>query len=637
MKPPIITLVLLLILKVIETTAENFEYDAKFITSKYFIDKTDLLTELFLKGGLPYRYIMCPHGFGKSTNLAMVRKFSQIELDQNYHPIHWRRSSAYSLFKHLKIGMDDYIVSSHLARYPVIFINMSSARIDEMINENIISMMNEVINQPYKDYEWLLDFHEKNRSFSRLNQTDIEFMRKALNKHLAPSEVMESLNVLSRILYNHFDKEVIVLIDDLDKILMNAFINSQREVTANKYFVKLISLTIDGIFEYERNKYVGYGLLAGVSGLLFSISDASIQEVLVYTHRFLEESKFAPFFGFTQKEVEKLCKRYHCNKTMITVLQNHFNGYKTNFKRHNLYHPSSIVKYFQSVNNSAQFPAPKTYWQIQEHETFIGRFLGIPPYLEKISQLFLGNPVTFHFKRFHHFSFVFDLLKINYPKIHTDHVDTLMTFLFEQGLLTCLTYQEHEAKYILPNEQVKEIFFNQLLDFYDKKGIRIETIAECFSEVLQITQNPDAVTSMAQKIQDILAEPFENIQLVEASEYSYCEEPAEVMFQAVIYASLLKNGTFNVSAEILDSLTDGTHIIFNVENKLGIILLKYQSENIEIPIERAIDVYKRKNGIDAMVLIAINIVQNGVELTIDCRNQLEIMKYINSTESSMKS
>ncbi|XP_075210212.1 uncharacterized protein in vnfD 5'region-like [Lycorma delicatula] len=269
-----------------------------------FIDKTILIKE-FLEGFDDVILLTAPRRFGKSTNMDMIKKFCEIELDINTELD----------FKALSSDSFDNFLETFRIKIMEVFI------IHEYMLEN--KCLNKQQEKEFKKFYY----------YDKISV-------------LHPMYLHRSLVFLSSILYTHFKKKVIVLIDDYDWPVQEAINYSGVEVDKIIIFIKKFTSNL-----LKSNLYVEKALInacIGQEGIL-TIDENNIKHV-----NFFKNHKFSKFYGFTDEEVKILLKKLKISKK-LDDLREWYGGYNVENSDIEIYNPYSVVSYLKSNEL-------KSYW-----------------------------------------------------------------------------------------------------------------------------------------------------------------------------------------------------------------------------------------------------------------------------------
>ena len=176
----------------------------------YYFDKTKLIEEI-INDGSEVKLFARPRRFGKTLNISMLKYFFDIE----------NKEENKKLFKGLYIEKTDAFKEQ--GQYPVIFLSLKDLKATtwEIMEKDIKS----TVSRLFLDHRYLLNDLDK---FDTLTFENI------LLKNTELEDLKEALKFLTRILYEKYNKKVVVLIDEYDSPLVSAYINGYYEKNTNR-------------------------------------------------------------------------------------------------------------------------------------------------------------------------------------------------------------------------------------------------------------------------------------------------------------------------------------------------------------------------------------------------------------------
>lgn len=164
----------------------------------YYIDKTGLIEQLLDNWG-KVNIFTRPRRFGKTLNMSMLRYFFEIGTDRN-------------LFDGLYISHNKNLCDEYMGQYPVIFLSLKG--VDGMTFEEARYALAELICSETRRFKFLSDS-------CKLDDNDKLIYKDLCSLHNVPEQLISTklkfaLKNLSELLYKHYEKKVIVLIDEYD-------------------------------------------------------------------------------------------------------------------------------------------------------------------------------------------------------------------------------------------------------------------------------------------------------------------------------------------------------------------------------------------------------------------------------------
>ena len=311
--------------------AQDFE---TFRQENYFyVDKTKFIQEWW-ENGDTVTLITRPRRFGKTLNMSMVEKFFSI----NY-------AERADLFYDLNIWQDENYHKLQ-GTYPVLFLSFADIK-ETTFNESRKKIC-KIIQMVYNKYDFLLEgcllnANEKN-DFLKIT-ADMEDYMASL-----------SLKMLSDYLYRYYGKKVIILLDEYDTPMQEAYVNG--------YWKELTAFT-RGLFNstFKTNPYLERAIMTGITRVSKEsiFSDLNNPEVVTTT-----SEKYTDCFGFTEEEVFAALEEYNLSDQKQQV-KSWYDGF-TFGKRKDIYNPWSIINFLDKKKVGA-------YWANTSSNTLIGKLI----------------------------------------------------------------------------------------------------------------------------------------------------------------------------------------------------------------------------------------------------------------------
>ncbi|KAK0083157.1 hypothetical protein PV325_009242, partial [Microctonus aethiopoides] len=189
----------------------------------FYVDKTLLIKELF---EIKHVLITAPSRFGKTLNMDMVRRFVEIELDEDGKPIELDvdedkrclkeiqpRSKNFKLFQGKKIFKEKKIMYEHFGKYPTIYVDFGGVQANDF--EEILDDLRKVIHRAFGQHDYLQESTLWSRpGFNK--ETFMKYFDYIEYESLSEDELKYGLQILSKVLHGHYGRKVFVFIEELD-------------------------------------------------------------------------------------------------------------------------------------------------------------------------------------------------------------------------------------------------------------------------------------------------------------------------------------------------------------------------------------------------------------------------------------
>ena len=288
---------------------------------KYYVDKTLLIKDILGTNDKGVYLFTRPRRFGKSMNLSMLDAFFNMRYKGNT----WFDGLAISDYPEFE---------SYKNAFPVIHIDLGNAKADTY--EGFIDGMRVAVGTCFESHRYLLEDDHLRPSIRKLFDS-LEDMS------TAESILIRSILILSRTLMDRFGVKPIILIDEYDAAVSDAF-GSESHEPMMSFLRSMMYASIKG------NPYRGMVYVTGVMQIAKQSIFSDLNNIVV-NNVFSEQSDER--FGFTESEVKKILDDYGFGDR-FDIAKAWYDGYR--FGDAEVYNPYSIM-YFVS-----QGCKPKSYW-----------------------------------------------------------------------------------------------------------------------------------------------------------------------------------------------------------------------------------------------------------------------------------
>ena len=394
----------------------------------YYFDKTKFIEEV-IKDGSQVKLFARPRRFGKTLNMSMLKYFFDIE----------NKEENKEIFKDLYIEKTEAFKEQ--GQYPVIFLSLKDLK--ALTWEQMEKAIKSAISRLFSEYKYLLNV---------LDKFDTLAFENILLKNTELEDLKEALKFLTRILYEKYNKKVVVLIDEYDSPLVSAYINGYYE-KAKDFFKTFYSTVL------KDNSYLQMGVLTGIIRVIKAGIFSDLNNLSTYT---ILSDVYTDSYGLTEEEVEKSLKYYGIEQEISNV-KDWYDGYK--FGDSEVYNPWSIL-------NFLRFKELRAYWVDTSGNDLIKDVLKkiTKNTIEALERLFNGEGLK------QNISGTSDLSKL----LSEDELWELMLF---SGYLTVEEKIDHKNYVLrLPNKEIKELFRDTFLEKYFGRGSKLLYLMEALTE-----------------------------------------------------------------------------------------------------------------------------------------------------------
>lgn len=396
----------------------------------YYVDKTRLIEQLLLNWSEVTLFTR-PRRFGKTLNMSMLKSFFDIGTDE-------------ALFDGLYISGNKELCDEYMGKYPVIFLSLKG--VEGLTYEEAFEAFVRIMGKEVNRVSFLAD-SDKLTQIEREQYKGLTIMK---NGRLAfdKEKLISSLQLLSQLLYKHYGKKAVILIDEYDVPLDKAF--------QNGYYNEMVPL-IRGLFgqALKTNEFLQFAVLTGC----LRISKGSIFTGLNnFKVMSITDSRFDEQFGFTDEEVRKLLSDYGMDSHFDEVKE-WYDGY--HFGRADVYCPWDVINHADHLRDDSD-AKPQTYWINSSGNSLVRRLINRADSSTKdeIERLIAGEAIEKVIRQ-----------DLTYDEIENS-IDNIWSVLFTTGYLTKIgdvklaDSESYAYKLVIPNKEVREVFVLQIQEWF---------------------------------------------------------------------------------------------------------------------------------------------------------------------------
>ncbi len=299
----------------------------------FYVDKTNLIREWW-ENGDSVTLITRPRRFGKTLNMSMLEQFFSVDY-----------AGRGDLFEGLSVWQEEKYRRLQ-GTYPVIA--LSFAKVKEISYQEARKKICRILSDLYRQFDFLWNSEKLTPREKELYQ--------AVSDDMEDYVAAESLNALSNLLMRHYGKKVIILLDEYDTPMQEAYVSG--------YWDELVTFT-RGLFNatFKTNPYMERALMTGITRVSKEsmFSDLNNLEVVTTT-----TEKYADSFGFTEEEVFAALEEYGLSEYQQQV-KDWYDGF-TFGSRRDIYNPWSIINFLDKKKVGA-------YWAGTSSNRLVSKLL----------------------------------------------------------------------------------------------------------------------------------------------------------------------------------------------------------------------------------------------------------------------
>ncbi len=411
--------------------------DFKEIINKeyYFVDKTLMIKDL-LDNGSKISLFTRPRRFGKTLNMSMLQRFFEKTDEDNFY-----------LFDGLKVAETGEKYLTHQGQYPVISLSLKSMK--QATYDAAFYEYKSMITSEFSRHSAVL----KSENLSPKNKQkfeDIYYLKTDDDKLY-----FNAIRLLSDCLAQAYNKNVIILIDEYDVPLENAFFSGFYE-----QMVSLIRSTFESAL--KTNPSLEFAVLTGCLRISKESIFTGLNNLDVYS---ILNNELSSAFGFTENEVQQLADDYGL-QNLLPEMKTWYDGYL--FGETEIYNPWSILKFVKSAI-SGETISCRPYWINTSSNSIIHQLISESDTETKqsIEQLLNGSSIRVPI----------------YEDVVYGNIDVNSSYIWSCLLFTGYLKQVHSelvvdtiySTMVIPNQEVKSIYKHTIMQWFDENVRKSDT------------------------------------------------------------------------------------------------------------------------------------------------------------------
>lgn len=521
---------------------DNFEKIRR--NNFYYIDKTRLV-EQALHSWSEVTLFTRPRRFGKTLGMSMLRSFFEIGTDK-------------SLFDGLYISQNKSLCDEHMGKYPVIFLTLKG--VEGLTFADAKMMLKSILSTE-------MDRHYYLKTSEALTDEDKAYFVKMLTG--TDENINDSLRKLSQLLYKHYGKKVVILIDEYDVPLDKAY--------QNGYYHEMVSL-IRGLFgqALKTNDYLQFAILTGCLRISKESIFTGLNNFKVLS---IMDTRFDEQFGFTDSEVEELLAAYNLD-SHFTEIKEWYDGY--HFGNADVYCPWDVINYVDLLRFEPT-AKPQDFWSNSSGNALVRSFIDKADVQTKdeIERLIAGEYIEKEISQ-----------ELTYDEIDKS-IANLWSVLFTTGYLTKQgVTDDGRVRLSIPNREIKNLFIKKIREWFSDTTANDGKTLEQFCNAF--------VDKDTEKIEELFGDYLWNT--ISIRDTAVAKDKKENFYHGILLGLLGYKASWLIKSNT-ESGTGYSDILVEVpNNRTGIVIeLKYaENGDMDAACDKALKQIEEKSYVDKL-------------------------------------
>ena len=528
---------------------ENFEDIRR--SGFYYIDKT-MFIEQFLNTWSEVTLFTRPRRFGKTLSMSMLRSFFEIDTDK-------------SLFDGLYISQNKSLCDEYMGKYPVIFISLKD--VEGLSYDEAFQVFSSIIGNEISKFSFLAE-SDKLTVWEKEQFKGLLYIEKG--KFIFDNATFTtSLKLLSKLLYKHYGKKVVILIDEYDVPLDKAY--------QNGYYHEMVSL-IRGLFgqALKTNDYLQFAILTGCLRISKESIFTGLNNFKVLS---IMDTRFDEQFGFTDSEVEELLAAYNLD-SHFTEIKEWYDGY--HFGNADVYCPWDVINYVDLLRFEPT-AKPQDFWSNSSGNALVRSFIDKADVQTKdeIERLIAGEYIEKEISQ-----------ELTYDEIDKS-IANLWSVLFTTGYLTKQgVTDDGRVRLSIPNREIKNLFIKKIREWFSDTTTNDGKTLEQFCNAF--------VDKDTEKIEELFGDYLWNT--ISIRDTAVAKDKKENFYHGILLGLLGYKASWLIKSNT-ESGTGYSDILVEVpNNRTGIVIeLKYaENGDMDAACSEALKQIEEKSYVDKL-------------------------------------
>ena len=397
----------------------------------YYIDKSGLIRGL-LESSAEVTLLTRPRRFGKTLGMSMLANFFDITKDSK------------SLFEGLEIAGYPEICRQWMNQYPVLFLSFKD--VDGSSFENALGLLKFTLSQFCDTHAYLADG-------GRITDVQRAIFERLKMQTASLVDIQSSLFIIMKMMQAYYGKPVILLLDEYDVPIAKA--------SSKGYYAEMLEVIKTMLStSLKDNASLRFAVVTGCLKI-------AKESIFTGTNNFVSDtitsSRFNEYFGFTQREVEKILQDAKACEHAAKIKE-WYDGY--HFGDYDIYCPWDVMNFIRDLQFDAK-AQPASYWKNTSDNAIIRSFIDYAgsSITAKMETLLSGGYITERIEE-----------NLTYDYLHSSE-ENLWSILYLTGYLTKLQDEDvmagipkDKTALIIPNAEIKEIFQTTVKKWFEDQA-----------------------------------------------------------------------------------------------------------------------------------------------------------------------
>lgn len=341
------------------------------------------------------------------------------------------RKNSEEMFQGLEIAKNKELCSAWMNKYPVIFLSLKN--VEGLDFSSAYQQLVYEISSLYREHEYLLDSPV-------LSTQDKFYFQQIRNRKAEKTDILRSIQFLSRLLVRHYDEKVILLMDEYDVPVAKA--------NSNGYYREMLDVMKGLLQALKDNQAIRFAVITGCLKI-------AKESIFTGTNNFVSDTitdlRLNEYFGFVQDEVDRILEDAGAEEHSESV-KKWYDGY--HFGNFDVYCPWDVMNYILELQHNPK-AKPASYWKNTSGNAIIRSFIDYAGsnITKKLETLLSGGAIIQHIDE-----------NLTYDYLHSSE-ENLWSILYLTGYLTRARDQNYNGEppegtvaLVFPNEEIREIF-----------------------------------------------------------------------------------------------------------------------------------------------------------------------------------